>query len=341
MEDWIFWFDELGQEFNDLVGKKCANLGELSRLGLRVPYGFAISVNGCERFMKLTKAARELEGCVVKVRDRLNRIDACMSASCEARAIVESKPMPEPMEKEIRERYRELCRRTNRENLAVAVRSSGSVSMPGQMETYLNVTGEDSVVEHVKKVWGSAYTARAITFRLSKGLPLEYAPIGVAVMSLVNATAAGVVLTVQPTTGDTGKVVIEGSWGFGESVVSGEITPDSFVLDKDTLEVLDRKIAHKTGIVRTGPSGTVYDSIREDIRDKPCVEDEDLREIARTAIRVEQHFGVPQDMEWVLDGSCPPGQNIFWVQARQARYVKAEQTGEIDYLIDLMVRVFK
>ncbi len=341
MEQWIFWIEELSREANDLVGKKCANLGELSRIGVRVPPGFAISVRACEEFMNLTKATEDLQNCVVKVKDQLSRVETCLDMSCEAREIVESKPMPAHMEQTIRRYYRELCERAGKKDVPVAVRSSGSVSMPGQMETYLNVVGEESVVSHVKKVWGSVYTARAIMFRLSKDLPLDWAPIGVAVLVLVDAKAAGVALTVLPTTGDTGKIIIEGNWGLGESVVSGEMTPDSFTVDKASMAIVERRIVCKTTIVKKGASGTSYEPMVTELCDKPCLEDEEIMEIARVSLQVEGHFGVPQDMEWVVDAHLPRGSNIYWVQARPARYVKAEKTDDIDYLIDLMVRIFK
>lgn len=341
MEQWIFWFEELGQEFNDSVGKKCANLGELTKLGLRVPQGFAISVKGFEQFMRLSGADEELKRCVMDAQNTLSRVETRLATGCKAREIVESKVMPTGIDEEIRKHYRELCGRTGRENMAVAVRSSGSVSMPGQMETYLNVVGEDEVVAHVRKVWASSYNAKAISFRLEKGLPLEWAPIGVAVMTLIDARAAGVVLTVLPTTGDTTKVVIEGNWGFGESVVSGEITPDSFTVDKASMEIIERKVVRKTGMVQKGESGILYECMEEDLQNGPCLEDEEIKELAGVAVRVEEHFGMPQDMEWVVDKDLPPGQNIFWLQARSARYVKVEKAEEIDYLIDLMVMIFK
>lgn len=340
-DQWIFWFEELSQEFNDLVGKKCANLGELTRLGLNVPRGFAISVKGCEQFMRFTHAAEELQRCVVSVKDELDRVETRMDTSCKARDIVESRPMPAFMEEEIRAYYRELCRRMERENAAVAVRSSGAVSMPGQMETYLNIRGEEAVVDHVKKVWGSAFTARAITFRFDKGLPIDWAPIGVAVMALIDAKSAGVALTVLPTTGDVSKIVIEGNFGLGESVVSGQITPDSFTVDKETMEIVERKVVSKHGMVQKGDTGIVYGDIAADLKDKSCLADAEIKEIARVALRIEKHFGLPQDTEWVVDKHLPAGENVFWVQARPARYVKLKKSDEIDYLIDLMVTLFK
>jgi pyruvate, water dikinase len=197
------------------------------------------------------------------------------------------------------------------------------------------------VLSHIRKVWGSVYTARAISFRLDKGLSPEWAPIGVAVMPLVDARAAGVVMTILPTNGDTSRIVIEGNWGFGESVVSGEITPDSFIVDKESMEILDRRISRKTGMVGKTSSGTAYREIPASLRGKPCLTDDEIREIARTAIRAENHFGEPIDMEWVRAEDMAPGEDIFWVQARPARYIKTEKTKEMDYLIDLMVNIFK
>jgi pyruvate,water dikinase len=341
MEKWIFWFDELGAEANDFVGKKCANLGEMSKLGMRVPYGFAISVKGFEEFMNLTGLSQKVKACVDTDRESLKNIEVCQNVSRTIQSLIESTPMPETMGKELAAHYNALCEKAGRSDIPVAVRSSGVISMPGQMDTYLNVIGEDAVIEHIRRVWASSYTTRALTCRLEQDMPVEWSPIGVAVMMLVHAKSAGVVLTVLPTTGDSTKVVIEGNWGLGESVVSGEITPDSFVIEKEDLRITNRTIARKKGMVRRDERGTVYVPVPDELQDKPCLDDDEILEITRTALRVENHFGVSQDMEWVVDRYLPFPENIFWVQARPARFSKVESTGDIDYIIDLMVRIFK
>lgn len=341
MEKWIFWFDELGSEANDLVGKKCANLGEMSKLGMRVPYGFAISVKGFEEFMNLTGLSQRVKEIIDSERSALKQVEVCQNVSRVIQGLIESTPLPSVMREELSRHYKLLCDKVGRENIPVAVRSSGVISMPGQMDTYLNVIGEDAVIEHVRKVWSSSYTTRAMTSRLDQGGSVEWAPIGVAVMMLVHAKSAGVVLTVLPTTGDTGKVVIEGNWGLGESVVSGEITPDSFVVEKEDLRISSRNVAHKKGMVKREERGTAYVDVPEELRDQPCLDDDEIVEITRTALNVEKHFGCPQDMEWVVDRYLPFPENIFWVQARPARFTKAEGSKDIDYIIDLMVNIFK
>jgi pyruvate,water dikinase len=223
--------------------------------------------------------------------------------------------------------------------VSVAVRSSGAVSMPGQMETYLNVSGADQLARKVVQVWGSAFTTRAIAFRLEKGMQMEKAPIGVAVLKMVNARCAGVCLTVLPTTGDTSKIVVEGNWGLGESVVSGEITPDQFIVDKE-LGAYECTLGEKNKMVCCSPTGTCVTEVPDEMRCKPCLDEAELQEIVRISKDVEAHFELPQDMEWVLDSDLTFPDNLFWVQTRPAKYSKPKHN-ESEYLAELMTRVFK
>jgi pyruvate,water dikinase len=337
-EQWIYWFEELGTEHNDLVGKKCANLGELTRLGLRVPPGYAISVDGYERFMAETGAGDQIKRYVQEKGDLLKYVDQQVEAGREIRRIIQSKRMPADMQEELQRRYSELCDQVDIPDVAVAVRSSGAVSMPGQMETFLNVKGKKDVVDKVIQVWASAFTTRAIAFRLEKGMEMEKAPIGVAVLKMVNAKCAGVVLTVLPTTGDLTKIIVEGNWGLGESVVSGEMTPDRFVIDKNCGE-FECSISAKTKMICRHTSGTRVARVPKDLQCKPCLSSEELAEIARIAKQVEAHFNVPQDMEWVVDEDLGFPENLLWVQARPAKYSKKEN--ESEYLAELMSRIFK
>lgn len=338
-DKWLYWFEELGSGHNDLVGKKCANLGEMTRLGMKIPPGFAVSVDGYERFMAETGAGEEIRRYVEEHLDDLKSIKNQVKASETIRSIVESKEMPAAMREELFQFYDDLKTRAGGGEIAVAVRSSGSISMPGQMETYLNVRGREAVVHKVIQVWGSAFTTRAIAFRLEKRMPVEKAPIGVAVLKMVEAKAAGVVLTVQPTTGDMSKVVVEGNWGLGESVVSGEINPDQFVIDKNN-GCVECKVNTKTKMIVYKDSGTTTAEVPLEIQNKACVDSEELNEIVRIAKEVESYFQSPQDMEWVLDCSAGCPDNLYWVQARPAKYSKVKDN-ESEYLAELMTRIFE
>ncbi len=336
---WLYWFEELNSGHNDLVGKKCANLGELTRMGLRIPPGFAISIDGYERFMAETGAGEEIRRYVQKNRDHLKEVKNQIIASQAIRNIVESKEMPPEMREELFQYYDQLKERAGVRELSVAVRSSGAVSMPGQMESYLNVRWKEAVLQKVIQVWGSAFTTRAIAFRLEKGMAMEKAPIGIAVLKMVEAKSAGVVLTVLPTIGDLSKVVVEGNWGLGESVVSGEVNPDQFIVDKSDGTV-ESTINRKTKMVVYHDGGTITDKVPAEIQEKPCVDPEELKEIVRIAKQVEEHFQTPQDMEWVLDRFQSLPESLYWVQARPAKYAQVKEK-ESEYLAELMTRMFK
>lgn len=339
-QKWIYRLNELRSEHNDLVGKKCANLGEMVHMGMQVPPGFAISVDGYERFMDETGAGQEIKKYVEDAGDSLRTVQKQVEAGRIIRGIIESKDMPESMKHELHGFYDELCETVGQKDVAVATRSSGAVSMPGQMETYLNVRGRKEVVKKVIKVWGSAFTTRAIAFRLEKGMDMTKAPIGVAVLKMVNARCAGVTLTVQPTTGDITKAVVEGNWGLGESVVSGEITPDSFLVDKSSGSVVSSTINNKPRMVVYKKNGIGMVSVPSEKQDKPCIDERELGEIVRIALEVESYFDMPQDMEWVFDEDMAFPDNLFWVQTRPAKF-SAKKEDDSEYLAELMTRIFK
>lgn len=339
-EKWIYWLEELNSKQNDLVGKKCANLGEMVNLGLQVPPGFALSLKGYELFMRETGAGEEIRQYVRANEGRLSNVESQIQAGHYIRNLIESKQMPPFMQKELCAYYEKMCASMKMPNMAVAVRSSGAVSMPGQMETYLNVRGPDELIKKVIQVWGSAFTTRAIAFRLEKKMPMEQAPIGIAVLKMVNAKCAGVTLTVIPTTGDLSKVIVEGNWGLGESVVSGEITPDQFIIDKHS-GAMQCTINNKTNRVVYKSAGTGVEPVPDELRQKPCLEKEEIAEIVRIAKNVEAHFSAPQDMEWVFDQDVPFPHNLYWVQTRPAKFVAVKKEDDAEYLAELMTRVFK
>jgi pyruvate,water dikinase len=337
----VHWLHELGKEHTDLVGKKCAHLGEMTRLGLQVPQGFALSVDAYRRYMDVTGLSARITGYFAGLGDELKRsFSMQIEAGRHVQELIRSAPMPAELCAELDASYEALCERCRIADVPVAVRSSGAVSMPGQMETFLQVRGRAEVRRRVVQVWESAFNTRAIAFRLERGLPVDRTPIGVGVIQMVNAKSAGVVLTVDPLTGETDRAVVEGNWGLGESVASGEMTPDHFVVAKET-GAIDRTVHRKTRWVVSTGAGTANADLPEALRDVPCLTDDELREIARVAMEVERHFGVPQDMEWVVDRDLPLPQSVFWVQARPAKYAPKTRAAEIDYLVEQMARLFR
>lgn len=320
-DKWIFWLEEVSKHDCNLVGKKCANLGELTRSGFRVPQGFALSVDAYDRFLHssglLDEITQFLKGLDADPHDpaEITKYD---DASRAIRGIVESKTMPADIEGTVARYYDDLCARTGIGDVPVATRSAGPISHPGQYETYLYVRGTAAVMQNIIKVWSSTFNARSLLARARAGLSLSYDPIGVAVLQMVNAKAAGVMFTLNPMNGDRSKIMIEGNWGLGESVVSGSVTPDEWMVDKVVLEIIKRT---------TSPKGVEYTvdrnlgqvmavEIPSERQSIPCLSDQEVIELARVSKLIERHYGVPQDIEWAIDKDLPFPQNVFFVQTR-------------------------
>lgn len=338
LKKYLFWFEELGQEHSDLVGKKCANLGEINKIGLPVPPGFALSVEAYKYFMHETNVADEIREYIQRnFREGLKSIDQFNEASREIRKIVEGKEMPEIMKEKILLYYKDLCRRCGKDNIVVSIRSAGPVSHPGQYETYLNVKGEYELLEKIKKVWSSTFNSRSLAFRVQKGLPLESDPIGVAVLKMVNAKAAGVLFTADPNTGDDSRAIVEANWGLGESVVGGEVLPDIYIIDKESAIVINKTLGQKTKYVAFNETGVAEAVTPEEKSFTFCLSDQELQEIVKLGQILEQHFGVPQDVEWAIDEELSFPNNIILLQTRPEIVLKKKP---VDQVLDYMMKLF-
>ncbi len=338
----ILWFEEIGKEDINLAGGKGANLGELVRAKIPVPPGFVVSSTAYRRFIKET-------GLLNKINEMLSNIDVSDVKELEKKAdeikeLILKTPMPKDIEEEIRRAYRELAKRVGVEpdKLRVAVRSSATAedlpdaSFAGQQDTYLNVVGEDSVVEHVKRCWASLFNARAIAYRISKGIPHENVAMATVVQKMVNARSAGVMFTLDVRNGDRSKIVIESAWGLGEAVVGGKVTPDTFVVNKEVVKkyldvdpnqvdesvlkeaIVEKHISKKEIAIRFDweKGGTYEEVLPPEIAEKPSLEDKEIFALAQMGIRVEDHYGRPMDIEWALDADMEFPKNVFLLQAR-------------------------
>jgi len=338
-EKLIFWFEEVGKEHNDAVGKKCANLGVMCQMGLPVPPGFAISIDLYRRFIQETGAIDEISSYVAGLGELKGQgIQVFENVSQAIQGIIERKEIPLGVKGSISSYYSELCRKVGIPDVAVSVRSAGTESRPGMFETYLNIQGVDEVLDKVKKVWASAYTTRAIAFRVNKGLPVIGDELGVAVPKMVNACSAGISFTVDPITGDTSKVVIECNWGLGEGVVSGVENVDRFVVDKESLEIIERIVGKKEKQVLNKGKGVAWEEVPLNKQSLPCLSDVEIKEVAKLGKTLEERLGCPQDIEWAIDLDFPFPQNIFLLQTRPAKVAVKKPLSATDRIMDLMVK---
>jgi len=331
-KNWVIWLEELDREDNDLVGKKCANLGEMTKMGLKVPPGFALSVDAYRDFMDMTGAIEEIRKYLARAKPE--NITQFKQSSADIRQILQSKAIPKEMEKTIVSYYMELCRRCTTE-APVSTRSSGPSSHPGQYETYLNVVGELNLVDKIKKVWASTFNPRSLAFRSRNKLSLVSDPIGVAVLKMVDARAAGVIFTADPNTGNTRRMIIEANWGLGESVVSGDSTPDVYILDKEGPEIKEKKLGPKCRYVTIKEVGVAEEELPPEKTDQFCLSDDEAREIGRLGKVLEEHFGKPQDAEWAVEEGVPLPESIISLQTRPEIIAKTKPP--VDKIVDLML----
>jgi pyruvate, water dikinase len=320
----IAWFDQLGLADRPVAGGKCASLGELIRAGIPVPQGFAVTAQAWQQVIDHADLAH-------RIGDLTRSVDPSASAALravqqQAADILHGVELPPGMEDEIRQAYRELCARVGRDDLPVAVRSSAvaedgaTASFAGQQETYLWVRGAEQVLLRVRDCWASLFTPQAVAYRakLDQAHRDDAVRMAVGVQEMVDAEVAGVAFTVSPTTGDPSVMAVNASWGLGEAVVAGEVTPDEFWLSKVGLGVTRRTVTHKAHrCVAAGEgSGTRLEDVPAELADRPCLTDELLHELGAIAVRVERHYGSPQDIEWALARDADGGHRFLLLQSR-------------------------
>ncbi len=316
---YVLWFDELRREDVALVGGKSSSLGELtSATHVPVPYGYATTAHAYRYFMEATgtnKKIHELLDQLDDVEDSAELRDVC----AKIRAAIVAAEMPEDLADAIGDAYEELAKKTGHADPFVAVRSSATAedlpdaSFAGQQDTYLNVRGRDDVIRKVKECYASTFTDRATYYRVKKGFAHENVALSAAVQMMAYSKVAGVMFTVDLATGADDKIMIEGSWGLGEYIVQGTVTPDNFVVDKDTLTILSRRINEKPiELVRNEEGGVEEKRVPEELAKAQVMSDEQIAELAGYAKAIEKHYGCYMDMEWALDED-----NKLWIlQAR-------------------------
>jgi pyruvate,water dikinase len=333
----VYWFEELDKESNDLVGKKGANLGEMTKLGLPVVPGYVVSIESYRRFMAETGVGEQISKYIVSL-GKIDNIDKCEEVSKTIRAMIEKQQMLGYLEEKIGSYYDTLCQNTGIADVAVSTRSGGPVSRPGMFDTFINVKGKEQVLQHVKKVWSSTFTGRAIWYRLVHDIPVDGDVLGVVVMKLVDARSAGITFTVDPVTGDRTKIIIDASWGLGEGVVSGKVDVDRFVINKETIEIAERAIGIKKFCIASGKEGVEERDIPPAKQSVSCLSDEEIKEIAKLGKSLEERLGQPQDIEWALDPDLSFPNNLFVFQTRPAKFATEKATTVLDRLADIMAK---
>ena len=345
MEEYILWFDQLGMADVERVGGKNASLGEmisnLSGVGVTVPGGFATTAHAYREFLSH-------EGLNDRINATLARLDvddvkALAEAGKAIRQWIIDTPLPPAFEHALRAAYEQL--QAKHPSLKVAVRSSATAedlpdaSFAGQQETFLNIEGFDNIKQAVHEVFASLFNDRAISYRVHRGYAHENVALSAGVQKMVRSEtgASGVMFTLDTESGYRDAVFVTASWGLGETVVQGAVNPDEFYVHKPTLEagrpaVLRRTLGSKLIKMIYGQdasAGKSVETVDVPLKDRGrfCINDEQIMDLARQAMTIENHYQRPMDIEWALDGD--DGQ-LYIVQARPETVVSQQEGGKLE-----------
>jgi pyruvate, water dikinase len=346
--------DQVGALDRPVVGGKGAGLGELTQAGIRVPDGFVVTVEAFECALR----ALDPDDSIRREVERLPADDAAAVAEVtdRVRARIAGAPLPGDVRDQIVTRYRGLGPDPGQSGGApVAVRSSATgeddaeTSFAGLQDTYLWVRGADAVTDHVRRCWASLYNAEAVGYRRRMRLSEQDLGMAVVVQRMVEPRCAGVMFTCSPVTGDRSVIAVEGCWGLGSALVSGDVTPDSFVISKVTGEIVRRQVAVKLRLHRAGPggAGVIAADVPGPRQEAACLDDAELTALAWLGRRVEDHYGAPQDIEWAITDGASPEESLVLLQSRpetvwarrRAEPLAAPKPQAVDHVFEQLGRV--
>ncbi|MCX6744196.1 MAG: hypothetical protein NTX82_01590 [Candidatus Parcubacteria bacterium] len=313
MSDLIMNFKELSKNDTHLAGGKGASLGEMTRVGIPVPPGFVVTAKAFDRFLAETDLTQEVEAQLDKVNyEDVNSVD---QASRTIGDLIHDVRFPKDLENEILSEYKKLGVQFVAVRSSATAEDSSTASWAGELESYLN-TDKDHVLGNVKRCWASLFTPRAIVYRMEKGMRQIKVSVAVVIQAMVQSDISGICFTVHPVTKDKNQMIIEAGYGLGEAIVSGQITPDSYVIHKDNLEIIDVNIAdQERKIMRKLEGGNHWVEIDKDDRGKQKLGAEQIIELTKICIQIEKHYGFPCDIEWAMTKKLSNWE-FFIVQSR-------------------------
>jgi pyruvate,water dikinase len=327
----ILWTDRADPATASTVaGAKMGRLSELVQAGVSVPAGFSVTIDAYRQHCAHSCLDDAIDETLAGLGDNPGP-DKIEQASRTIRAEFERQPVADALARDIIEAYDDLCMRCVEVNLPTAVRSSATgedsddASFAGIFDTYLGVSGAGRVLEAVRACWGSLFTERALDYRRRRGISHHEMPIAVGVVELVHARASGVAFSIHPVTGKSDRIVVEGNWGWGEAVVQGLVTPDHVEIGKSDRRILRYDVASKKVVSAFDyAAGQVVETeMPARLVDRRVLDDEQAAAIGDAVAAIEQHYGFPVDVEWVLDRHRRPGEPVCIVQVRPVTAVRA------------------
>lgn len=293
-------FGAINKEEAATAGGKGASLGEMTRAGIPVPQGFVLLSAAFERFLEETDLLAEIDAALESVnKQEMHTIE---HASEKIQQLILSAKMPADIAEEIKKHFGQLDAQYVAVRSSATAEDSASAAWAGQLESYLN-TIADTLLQNVQRCWASLFTPRAIFYRFEKDLHTEKISVAVVVQKMVQSEASGVAFSVHPVTEDRNQLIIEAGYGLGEAIVAGEITPDSYVIEKEPRRIIDINVnTQKRGLYRAQNGGNEWRDIHEPQASAQVLTSEQILELADVVVRIEDHYGFPCDIEWAFEG---------------------------------------
>jgi phosphoenolpyruvate synthase/pyruvate phosphate dikinase len=308
-EEFVRIFSNISKEDVGLAGGKGASLGEMIQHDIPVPNGFVILSTAFERFINETKLNVEIDSILHKVNHK--EMHTVEEASEEIQALILQQEFPQDLSKIILQEFEKLQTRFVAVRSSATAEDSNTAAWAGQLDTFLN-TNKETLLENVKKCWASLFTPRAIFYRFEKELHKTKISVAVVVQKMVESEISGIAFSVHPVTEDYNQLIIEAGYGLGEAIVSGQITPDSFVVEKEPFHILNKQINKQAKqLVRKEQGGNEWKEIEEEEGKQQVLSNEQILELSKLIIQIEKHYGFPVDVEWALEKG-----NFYITQSR-------------------------
>ena len=326
MTDYIRPFSQITKNDIPSVGGKGANLGELTHAGLPVPPGFCVTADAYRAFIETTHVGDTIRDLLAAT--RIDDAENVEKNTAEIRELLNAQPMPPDIAAQVLSGYSRLAAdmRAPDADIPVAVRSSATAedlpgaSFAGQQDTYLNIRGSDALLEYVRKCWASLWTARAVTYRVKQGFDHEQVALAVVVQAMIESEVAGILFTANPVTHSRDELVINASWGLGEAIVSGLVSPDTWIIRKSDGAITLREIADKDLAIHYAPAGgTVEERVSPDRRTIPSLTDSQLAQLAALGIQRSSRI---TPCQWTSSGGSPATNSICFRRALSPRWKK-------------------
>ncbi len=279
------------------AGGKGASLGEMAQAGIPVPDGFVILCNAFEGFIKENNLGIEIEGILQKVKH--DDIDTVENASKQIKRLILNAQIPKNIVEEVDKNFERLGAKYVAVRSSASLEDSSSDAWAGQLDSFLNTTKE-TLIENIKLCWASLFTPRAIFYRFEKGLQNKKVLVGVVVQNMVESEVSGIAFSVHPITQDKNQLIIEAGFGLGEAIVSGQITPDKYVVEKELKRIIDKKrVYQEKGLYKAEKGGNEWREISKSEEQK--LSDKEIWELSELILKIEKHYGFPCDIEWAKE----------------------------------------